>query len=103
MNKFEEAYEKAMKAAQAISAAEALGEVELPLPTFQQSPARLVTAAKSRTPSLSEIQSLVDQYQVIGHIAFIRPKLKQVSLDGGRNMSFAEAAAKMRLVLDRLS
>lgn len=51
-----------------------------------------------------ELQSahlLVDAYRATGRLAFIRPRKRTVSLNGGRNLPLNEAIKAMRETIER--
>jgi len=72
------------------------GEVigELALPKLSQA-IEGTKLAKSPTVSLEEVESLANEYRKTGRIAFVYPKKKRVSLNGGASMTFEDAKKAM--------
>lgn len=72
----------------------------LPLPVSTEKP-KMSTAKAPPQPSIEEMQKLKARWEATGRLAFIYPKKKTVSLNGGGAISFAEAKAQMLRLLDK--
>ncbi len=57
------------------------------------------SVAKKTTSTPKQIESLIEQYNATGRVAFYYPRKKEISLNGGRAMKEVDAIGRMREVL----